>query len=436
MVTVKPVYRFLTLAFLLALCLRFLFFVVVLDSGGKSWLMVDSEQYHRLALAFKQADWLHSLSFLRLPGYSVFLAVFGSYALYIQLLLASFLPIPMYVFTRVLWPQDFLLARLVCLFSVVHVGFILYAGMFATESLCLLFLLLFFIYFFRLMQDQSSSMHDAAYAGIFLGLLSLIRPVGHYMLIVSLVILLLSKSQQRVKTSLMFTASWLIIAGIWLLRNFLLTGHLFFHTLPGQHFLQYSAAYVHQEQYGRTYIDARRALMGKYDQAIKQETLAGGRRLHAIEECKIAEGIAFQELRTHPWCALKHSLKHIMKALLAPQTQLLPYLYEGWFSYDEKTGVIDKIKRFVNPTIAYAPVRWLMRVDLLSHIFLLLGTLLFFIRAFIRREQLSIALSMLAFMAFFMFITLAYGSARLRLPIEPLMIMCALKFWVGWWRGI
>ena len=59
----------------------------------------------------------------------------------------------------------------------------------------------------------------------------------------------------------------------WILRNFLLTGFLFFHTLPGIHFLIYTAAYIKSDVEGIEYFDAKVSLLRKWDAEIKKNGL-------------------------------------------------------------------------------------------------------------------------------------------------------------------
>ncbi len=438
------------IAILLAsLAIRLIFFIYILDFGDKSWIMVDSEHYHQMTLSITQGNYQTSLSFLRLPGYPAFLAgcyqLLGSYPIYaliIQIALASLIPTLMYFLSLTLFPENLLLAQLTALYSTVHLGFVLYAGMLSTETLFLIFLILFFIFFFRALkktwilkptyakasagrqvQDDKSKKYLVAknicIAGLLLGICSLIRPVGHFMLILSCVILWLNNNKLKHMGTL--TGYWFLIAGLWLLRNYLLTGYIFFHTLPGQHFLQYSATYVHQDAHSLSYVEARRELIDQYDQEV------GTKPKSEIEKCKIAEKIAYKKILEHPLLTLKHSLIHMTKTCIAPQSQLLFYLDNNWHEPQKPSGIVNKIKKFFWPPVHNKLIIPIVYFDLITHLLILLGAFLFCLRMLWQKDLIVIYASL--FMSLFVGITLAYGSARLRLPIEPFLIIFAIRFW-------
>lgn len=406
------------LVFIASFIVRLLFFIYILDGGSKSWLLVDSEQYHQLALSFLHNNYQHTLSFLRLPGYPAFLAacyacmgIAPAGALVIQILLASSIPLLIYWLSITLFPHRHTAAWYAMIYSCIQLGLVLYAGMLSTESLFLIFLLLFFIFFFKALQHEDQRLF--LLAGSILGIGSLIRPVGHYLLVLSCCIILVF--HKNIRSVISLNVGWISIAGLWLLRNVILTGHLFFHTLPGQHFLQYSAAYVYQDAHNVSYIDARRTLIQQYDNKCSSKALS------EIERCFVAEKIAYTTLMQHPLLSLKHAIIHMVKTCIAPHSQLLFYLVHDW--HQTPTHGIQLIKKFVWP----ADMPWHMIViiyyDLVTHLILLLAAGWFLIT---RKKQYTYQqITILLFMLLFIGITFAYGSARLRLPIEPLLILCA-----------
>jgi hypothetical protein len=124
-------------------------------------------------------------------------------------------------------------------------GFGVYATMVSTETLFLIFFLLFLIMFFR---------KAIIFDHFFVRVLCLVLPPNssrrHYTLVVSLFLLLFMNVSLPIRAQRMLCLSlgWFLMVLPWLVRNFLLTGALFFHTLPGHHFLQFSAAYVVMER--------------------------------------------------------------------------------------------------------------------------------------------------------------------------------------------
>ncbi len=232
-----------------------------------------------------------------------------------QIFLASLIPLLIFFLSLTLFPARTLLAKVASLYSSIHLGLVLYSGFFMTETPFILFLLLFFILFFSsthlsfctdgkktkkstkeaecttipFVPEASGfgpgfmNLHEKLYgkdyekqqmcflknvnkkehkhymfllgAGFCLGLASLIRPVGHYLIVIAILMLLVSKNwwEDKIGKSIILSLGWLIPVLFWLIRNYLLIGHIFFHTLPGGHFLYLSAArtamHVHETSY-------------------------------------------------------------------------------------------------------------------------------------------------------------------------------------------
>lgn len=152
--------KILIFLFLLSVALRALFFIGVLKQGKHSWIVFDSQQYHQVAQHIAQSKGVTNSdgtnNFYRLPGYPAFLALGYKLfdmniarTLWIQVVLASILPLLIFLLSLTLFPSHLLLAKIAALFSAFHLGFVMYAGMLATEPLFLIFFLLFLILFYK-----------------------------------------------------------------------------------------------------------------------------------------------------------------------------------------------------------------------------------------------------------------------------------------------
>jgi len=404
---------FLIFIFIISFLVRVLFFIVFLQKDKNCWVCTDSAEYHSIAVNIAQGEGIKTLSgelnFRRLPGYPFFLASLYKFfandvnkVLWLQVLISSFIPVLIFYLSLLFFPSSFLLAKITSLFSAFNLGFVLYSK-------------------------------KIFWAGILLGTVSLIRPVGHYLLLISVFLLLLSSLNfiKNIKASFLFFGGWLLIVSWWLLRNWMLTGYLFFHTLPGIHFLIYSAAYVDMEQKECEYNESRIRLLKEWDEIIKKEEKSTGRSLADIQNCYIAQKLALDYIKKDSLSFMKHSFLHMFKTCFGLHSSTLLFFDSKSLPiYDKNTTFFDKVKRFLFPSVSNKFIILLIYLEILFFIFITFGFLGFFLMSFFRFDLLCILLKILPFIWLFIFITLAYGCARLRLAIEPFLIILSFNFWI------
>jgi len=497
---VKKHKKFLLLLFAISFFIRALVFYGYLSRDHHYW-QVDSHTYHKVALQIADGEGITnhdgSPHFYRLPGYPLFLGlcykIFGESkvaALWIQVLLASLIPILIFFLSLVLFPSFFLLARVVSLYSCVHLGLVLYSGFFMTESLFLFFFLIFLILFFSCMltkkrpknikkseddrflympdpgctsvpfvqwhekhfgkqirqsllkQYKQSAKFESYYqrllfAGLALGVASLVRPVGHYLMFVTFLLLLffVTSWQQKFQHSFLIFLGWFLPISFWLLRNLVLTGHLFFHTLPGGHFLYLSAARVAMHVHDTSYQHARKILEKNVTERIKTFTAEHGRRPQEIEDCTIKERLALEYFFKAPLITLKHWMTDMFRTMFSLYSAELLYLEAGRkdVEYFEKGRSWQSMfERYLVPNTKNLWLKSIIWSEIALYLFVLLGFLLFSLQAFASCNwlflyKLGIALP---YMMLFIVISLAGGYARMRLPVEPLLLIFSFAFWV------
>ncbi len=280
--------------------------------------MFDSGHYHALGLSltngfgFVGADGAAYL--YRLPGYPFFLAlcyfcvgIKPVFALAIQGVVASFIPVLIFLLTRILFPAALVVAYASSFLASVHVGYLIYANLLMAETIFSIFFLLFHIFFLS---------KRLFLAGLMLGIASLIRPVGHYVLIVALAILLLAVNyllKDRLKNMLALFTGWLAVVGWWLLRNYLLTGMLIFHTLSGPHFLNHSAVRLAMANNHLSYIQAKEQVQEATNQALKIAQSLQKEPLNQVQESAVMEKIALHYFNQNWTHAFKHCFINIFK---------------------------------------------------------------------------------------------------------------------------
>ena len=422
---------FFLLMITIASCIiRVLFFLAFTQHNDNAWLFIDSQQYLLIAkniLAHK-GYCLHSSvpTYYRLPGYPLFLvAGFTLFSnslfatLLLQVFLASFIPVGIFLLSCVLFPQTMAYARCAALVATVYAGFIIYAGIIDTESLCLLFLLLFFILFFYAL-DHVNRVKLLFLSGIFLGLASLVRPIGHYILVLALIYVVVG--QTALKSSLSLFIGWLIPVSPWLIRNFLLTGALFFHSLPGVHFLQFTAAPVVASVSSVSYVQARAQLFNE---------LESKKVVNDYQKCRKAEQLACDYVRKYPKQALIHSSIQIFKTCAGLYaTQIILTDTHEWPDYFRKPQSLwSKIKRYFVPQVK---TKWLIPFiywEILLYPVILLGCLFCFVSAGWQKNVLYMLGRTVPFASLLIVLTVAYGCARLRFSAEPFLIIWSS---VGW----
>jgi hypothetical protein len=442
--------RFLLAIFVFALIVRLAFFFAFLRHGTNAWLPFDSDQYYRIAQNIIADNGMCLVpgepQMYRLPGYPLFLALglqLGGIerVLLFQLVLSCFIPILIF-FLALQLNVSLSCARLTAVLSCVHAGFITYAGMVATETLFLIFLLLFFIIFLPYVRMQwcVTTAHNSICrmigAGIFLGIVSLIRPVGHYLVILSVIMLMVGASVcEWLRNSGALVFGWGLLVAPWIVRNFFLTGALLFHSLPGLHFLQYTAAYIVMERDHCAYGDARPLLMKQRDEAVAQCAMCKRRPLTEYEACCCAQKIAASYVFAYPWFFIKTACVHMLKTccgLYAAQP-LMTDAYQ-WPSYTYATTTWTKIKRFLFPAVQHRCLIFFIYYELLVWLMIIIGLCGACVSLFYDNIMFCVLAKTAPYVVLLIGVTLAYGCARLRLPVEPFIIIYSGAGWL-WLRG-
>lgn len=418
---------FLSFVFIASLVVRLIFFFSYTTHDTNYMLFGDSEQYADIAnnlvcgngfsMSPETVNFYEPTTFYRLPGYPIFLSVIQTLfhgdqckAMALQCVLASLVPVLMFVLSLLIFPGAVRCARLVAMFSVLHVGFVMYAGILSTEAL---FLLLFLLFCIVLLQSSWVS------AGVLLGLASLVRPMGHYIVILIVFYMLLI----RLKGYLSFVLSWLVTVSPWLIRNFLLTGALFFHSLPGLHFLQYSAVGVVTQRDDCSYFQGRDVLFAQWHKRVHTQEKKLGRALNEYEYYSVAQSLATQTILAHPWLAAKHAIVQIVRTCGTLYSSLLIYVAPGTV-YDNTYSLWDKMKIYFFPNTVRPGLAWVVYLELIVSIGMLFGCALGIWKLLCGGNWHMLFLLVIP-ACFFIVITLSYGCARLRMQADVFFILLA-----------
>jgi len=446
--------RFLFFLFVISFLIRAVFSIVFFCED-KKYIHADTACYNEVGTQIVQGKGISlkdgSSFFNRVPGYSLFIAlvykIFGiniSYVEWAQIFIASLIPILIFFLSLTFFPQNMLLAKVVSVYSAFHVGFIIFSCYLMSESLFIVFFLLFLLFFF----SRTSSFTHIFLSGLFLGIASLVRPVGHYMLLILVFLLFLQKIcfLEKLKRITLFLVAWIIPIGWLLLRNYLLTGFMFFHTLPGKHFLSYVAVPIYMNvSYGSqdsvlnrfgTQSDFYRSckkIYHEWEQLMDQERRKKGRALHEIEESIVAERLTLDYIKKYPFLAFKNGLFNMFKTCCSLYSADILNLNSS-FSKDrelsKKRAKLGRFARYLYFSGGSYVLFFTIYYEIISLLFILLGFIGCFFVVFKNKKFLFQFFPIVLFVGFFIFISFADGIARLRFPIEPFLIIFACYFWL------
>lgn len=433
--------KFLFFLFFSSLTIRLLFFYAFLHENPCQ-LMYDAGHYHTLALSLAEGKGVVTAGgvpqFYRLPGYPAFLA--GGYKVFngsiektllLQIILNSFIPLLVVLLGLILFPGAYgagLLAGVIC---ALHPGFIIFSGLVMSETCFVFYFLLFLNLFFW------GSFFSA---GVVLGLASMIRPIGGPLVILSLLIFLVGfwhKKIQIIKAGVALVLGWVVVVVGWLLRNWALTGFIFFHTLPGYHFLNHLASCVVMDHEKILYHEAKHKMVRELDQRVFLQAQKQKRPLQEIEYCLIAERITKEIVKKYPLATLKHALKNMLKTTFSLySSELLVIDAHGNLpSYTSDRKLSQMVRRFLFPQVTNLWIVGVIYFELFLWLLLLLGVLGFVVQSIIRKTHFFAMLQLFLWSGLFITLSFACGFARLRLPIEPFFIIVASIFWIEFLKG-
>ena len=439
---------FLLFLFVFSFFIKSCVFYFYLGKNNNYW-QVDSNTYDKIAQSLvisKTFSANDTPNFYRLPGYPMFLAIgyklFGidtKNVLWLQLLLASFIPILIYFLALTVMPGNLLLAKFASLYSAIHLGLTLYSGFFMSEIIFIFLLLIFSILFFK-------NKH-LFLAGIFLSLAGLVRPVGHYLIFLAIIILFFNnkKIKKTIFKSLFLILGFLITVSPWLIRNYMLQGQLFFHTLPGGHFLNFAAARSVMIEQDISYDRAKNYLKREIDILTQDFKDENDRYPNEIEYCDLQMNLALKYFEKYPAITIKIFLLDIFRTSFSLYSAEILYLENSRSAIDyfsQKRTIKDMIYRYINPKTDNAFLQLLIIFEILLFALILLGflggfilaLLGFFIKSFENIKKIYINFLPIIFL--FLVIGLAGGYSRMRLPAEPFLIILSFSFYLFIYKNI
>ncbi|MFH1831810.1 MAG: hypothetical protein ABH827_03315 [bacterium] len=236
---------------------------------------------------------------------------------------------------------------------------------------------------------------------------------------------------KKITHILALSTGWLNIAGIWIVRNYLLTGYLFLHTLTGVHFLNHSATRLAMHNKHISYQEAKKQINSEFSKAQDKKKQEFKRPLYEIETNLIAEKTAYKYMSQNFIETLKHVTQNMIKTIFSLySSELLVIDSNGKLpDYQEKRSIKDLLSRFLFPDVQNKKIIFFIYFELLYFLLLLLGFFGFLINSLLNKQYMAIVMKIVPFITIFVILSCACGFARLRLPFEPFLIIVSCKFW-------
>lgn len=421
-----------------ALLARLIFYALFLRNNP-CLLMFDSGHYHTMAVHLVEqgafCDAMGVYDFYRMPGYPLFLTacynIFGVWpqaAIGVQMVIAAYMPVQVLflmcaIGTACNLPSSMIkrLSFIVAVVMIFDLGALIFSGLLMTDML----FTMGFIGFLHVLVKawQKGAWQLMLTAGVLLGLCNLVRPLIFLPVCIFALIFFLFSGiwKQRVLLSLSFLTGWGAVVCCWLVRNWLLTGLWFLHTLSGPHLLNHGAARVYAMANHATYEIAR--------EAVCEQVSVQASPILASEEQEL---VARRVLLTYWPQTIQLAAVNCIKTLAALySSELLVIDAEGELPpYEGSCNLIQRAKRFMYPAVHNVLIRYVCWLEIIMQLLLMIGLcgFMFCCRRFLLNQRLLLLL--VGVCVCVIATTAICGFARLRLPIESILIMVAVLFYL------
>jgi len=462
----------LVILFLFSFFLRLIVFLTFIRPEER-YRQPDSTDYHVYAITMALGRGMCRLDnlkpvFWRTPGYPLYLSWFYDFfgiqnarfsdsqqaqtaALLVQILLCSFIPILIF-FLALFLTKTASIAWLTAWISAIHLGFVLSDTYLLTESISMVFLIPFFIYFFKSFYTSLTTMpkpvpwaKNIILAAILLAIFTWIRPMGQFVAAASAVFIIIFDRvnwKMKLKKIAVFSLVFLSLIGGWYVRNYNLTGYCFYCPMFGTYLNTFCAPKIVRAKTGKNLVDSIRhqysltGIQGKKDYQVA--TAKGKAYVGSFSHLKVAIPV----LLAHPFLFIKDWLVEVARTTFELYSCQLVEFAKKTFHFDPpEEHITEKFADCLYKQKMHPIMRFIVYLELLFEILkwigLIAGAFLFLfyplfkrfrVPAYIKRTGL-LWLKLTPMVVAFVMMTGGFGYARLRLPVEALMIILSLTFW-------
>jgi len=462
----------LTILFVASLAIRlavFLFFIL----PNQYYKQADSKDYHHCALALGLGRGMRRVDnnrpmFWRTPGYPLFLSFFykafgiknvdftknwpaQTAAIIFQIILGSLIPLLLF-FLALMLTKSLSIAWLTAWICTIHLGFVLQDTYLLTESLAIFLFIPFYIYFFKSFYLPGQKTPPKIYwvknlilAAMFLAAATWIRPMGNFLSIAcAIMILILDSANWKIKLKkiALFLGIFFLLISPWYVRNYNITGKLFYCPMLGLYLNTFNAPKIIRATQG---LPLRKSRENLYDQAHKLATkeyyIARAKGKSLVTEI-VHLDVALPVIKQHPFLFLKDWLQECAKTSFDLYSFQLVDMHKGTYYFDDEEEFLTEkwaecLYKVKVPILTRIIIYLEVLFEILKWLGLLLGAFLFLLFPVIKRFKIStyikqtglLWLKVSPMIGTFIIMTGGFGYARLRLPVEALMIILSLTFW-------
>lgn len=404
--------------------------------------------------------------FWRTPGYPWFLKFFydknmctsdfsahhwiHKKALFVQVALCSMLPLLCYWLAWIL-TSSFVISWLCAVIGMIHPGFILASNFLLTDGIAQLFFMLFLIFFFQLFSlcgekilRWLSFTSTVIIAALSLAIYTWMRPMGQFVMLFAVLLLLCSRQNwfKKLLISGSFVGLFFVAISPWFYRNYQLTGKLFFCPLFGLYFNVFNAPKILARTTNIPLKDAHSQLTQQAGKIIWQEMqwrkLSGNKKIVCQELMCLQT--AWPHIAAHPFYFMYDWTVEVIKTTFDLYTYQLVSLVHNCFKWDPLVEYLpEKLQDALYKKELPFFARLLAWLELIFNLFLWIGIFAgiwkYIIVALWQRSLTCPAQTALWLKCGLMVIAVVaqtggFGYARLRLPVEMLIIITGLSYWI------
>lgn len=437
----------------------------------------DSFDYHLCAVCIKNGNGMSRFDrdepiFWRTPGYPLFLSIFYYWydikqadfspnsapqkaALILQIIICSIIPLLIFFLARLLI-GSLLISWIAAWISVFHLGFVLASCFILSDALAHVLFLGFLYFFYQSFQlwfeplskkiTSSFFLWNTALAALLLNAYTWLRPNGQFLVVVVFIVFLLGNCPWQIKVSkiVLFGSLFFMLLSGWYIRNHNLTGQWFFCPMFGPYLQTFCVPKIIRRLTDKSLDDCLRYTFSLVSSELRNETARLAREASHLYVSKelICLKLSVPWILKYPWYFICDWIKEVTKTTFD--------LYGAQLvSLVNKTHTWDPTEEFLLEKLAFClwkqPMPWIMRIicwlDALLYLLLWIGIVsgcwFFFIHPLITGQFENPSLQKIQAQWIKMGIiagalivmTGGFGYARLRMAIDPLLIIMSLTAW-------
>lgn len=468
---IQPSLKNLFFLFFITFLIRSAVFYFYVQNEERFW-QADSLDYHQGALCINLGYGMtvptaqgEKPIFWRTPGYPWYLSFFYQLfpgqgteisnnsaaikaSIWIQILICSLLPILIF-FLAFLLTNLLSLSWIAAWITALHPGFILASTYLLTDGLAAVIFTIFLILLYKgLLFEKDIDLKNRTDRSFFLllsalilGLFSWIRPMGQVIAIASVFLICFTFENWKRKflNIFLFVLAFFGSISPWIIRNYNLTGHCFFCPIMGPYLTCFSAPKIHSKV-NKIPLEESHGILtrlgGSY--TVKEmQKLIDEKSAYVVCPQIACLPAALGVIKEHPFFFMRDWIVEVIKTTFDLYSWQLVAFAKKCYKWDP---MIEYLDEKVKECLYKVELPWFSRLiawlELIFYIFIWIaiftGVIKFMllpILGFTPFNKFYLWFKTLTIFVACVAPTGGFGYARLRLPVEALIIILALEFY-------